>query len=515
MAAVAGAIASRFLKRAEPWRNVVHLITLGIAAVWLGCAFGFAWFQQPHVRMSASWLPTALFWTSAGAGLLFLLVGYFLAVAQRLTVFPSISTFGLYLGSAALVATLSIMSGFEQDLQRKILGANAHIVITTPERPLTAWRDVEKKVRAAVDGKVTPYISSELMVASSSNLSGVLLRGVDPASAADVTDLARNMEQGSLDHLAHPEKIRALGGPPGLWGDDDGKDPDAPKEKDLDKPGTITVGPARRTIERKVLPGILVGRELAKNLRLYLGDDVNVISPQGDIGPTGMMPRSRPFRVAGIFFSGMYEYDTKHIYMSIEAAQKFLSLEDEVTGFEVRIADPDATGPALDRLRAALGPGYEVSDWKELNRSLFSALKIEKVMMFAVLCCIILVTGFSIVANGIMLVRQKRREIAMLKAMGATDGTLMTVFLSMGLRIGLLGVGCGVALGILVCAAIARFGVLESDVYYISRIPVRMNPVEIALVLGASMAIALAAMIYPAYAAARMRPVEGLRYDQA
>ena len=267
---------------------------------------------------------------------------------------------------------------------------------------------------------------------------------------------------------------------------------------------------------RKLLPGVVIGRELAKNLRVYLGDDVNVISPMGDIGPAGPMPRSRAFRVAGIFYSGMYEFDTKYMYMSIAAAQKFLGTDDEITGFELHLPDSDRTGPAASALRSALGPGFEVQDWKELNRNLFSALKVEKVAMFIVLCFIILVAGFSIVANGIMLVREKRREIAILKSMGATDGTVLTAFLYIGLYMGLIGIVAGILTGIGTCLLLGRFGIaLDTDVYYISKLPVEMNPIEIGAVFLASMAIVLAATVYPALVAAGLRPVDGLRYDQS
>src|SRR5439155_6422767 len=166
---------------------------------------------------------------------------------------------------------------------------------------------------------------------------------------------------------------------------------------------------------RKALPGVIIGRELAKTLRLYLGDDVNLVSPLGGIGPSGPIPKSKPFRVAGIFFSGMFEYDSKYAYLAIPAAQKFLGQDDEVTGLELKLKDPERTEPTLNAIRASLGKGYEAQDWKELNRNLFSALKLEKIAMFIVLCFIILVAAFSIIANGIMLVVEKGREIAILK----------------------------------------------------------------------------------------------------
>jgi lipoprotein-releasing system permease protein len=203
--------------------------------------------------------------------------------------------------------------------------------------------------------------------------------------------------------------------------------------------------------------------------------------------------------------------------MSIPAAQKFLAVDDEVTGLEVRVRDPDR----VERVDAAIARAldgtpqrFEVQDWKELNRNLFSALKVEKVAMFVVLCFVILVAGFSIIANGVMLVREKEREIAILKSMGATDRTVLRTFLYLGLFMGAIGITSGVATGIGACVALRSYGLsLDTDVYYIAKLPVQMNPYEIAAVFVAALAIALAATLYPALVAARLRPVEGLRYD--
>jgi lipoprotein-releasing system permease protein len=477
-------------------------------------------------------LESVLRYGFVGALVLAVLVGIFVVLARRFTIFTTISTFGLFLGSAALVIVLSVMSGFEQDLKHKILGANAHVLVTVPEGSFVAYEKPAAAVRQ-VKGveSVTPYLSNEVMISSQSNLAGVVLKGIDPATAEAVTDLSKQMEQGSLDNLVHPEKLLEVAGPRELLDDDEEDDPAPPKSDKGDKGakkktvfapvdshGKVLPAPPPRAA-RKVLPGVIIGRELAKNLRLFLGDDVNIISPMGDIGPTGPIPRSRSFRIAGIFYSGMYEYDSKSIYMTIPAAQKFLVMKDEITGLEVRIADPEhseRTAAAIERALAGEPTKYEVQDWKELNRNLFSALKVEKVAMFVVLCFVILVAGFSIIANGIMLVREKEREIAILKSMGAPDRTVLRTFLFMGLSMGAIGIGVGIAVGILSCVLLARYGIaLDTDVYYIAKLPVQMNPYEIAAVCAAAMGIALAATLYPALVAARLRPVDGLRYDHA
>ena len=510
------------------------------------------------------------------------LVSFFIELIRRLTIFTTISTFGLFLGTAALVTALSVMSGFEQDLKNKILGTHAHMVVTTPDRTFTDYREALAKVEK-VPGVLaaTPYLTSEVMIASPSNLSGVIIKGIDPTTVGRVTELVNNTQQGSLDNLLHPEVLRLLGSgqggptsPPGALGalpaaeakdggttdggsaggkttdgsdiggkitdrrrDDktadkspsDGSAADAgaspaalakaPLEDQFDDKFDEKLDEKRRAernkprAERKILPGVVIGRELAKNLRVFVGDDVSVVSPMGDIGPTGPIPKAKPFRTAAIFFSGMYEYDSKYVYMALPAAQKFLGLSDEVTGLELKLKNPEESGPVMAQVKAALGDaGFEVSDWKELNRSLFSALKLEKIAMFIALCFIIVVAAFSIVSNGIMLVLEKGREVAILKSMGASDGAVQRIFVLLGLYMGLLGTTFGVLTGCGVCWALDHFGLpLDTDVYYITKLPVNVNPGELLAVLFASLMLSLLATLYPARLAAQLRPVDGLR----
>jgi lipoprotein-releasing system permease protein len=433
---------------------------------------------------------------------LFTIVLYLTLLIRRLTIFTSINIAGLFLASAAMVIVLSIMSGFENDLKRKILGNNAHIVVTRPDQPFTDYTRLRDKF-AHVDGVIgaTPYVTNEVMISSQSNLSGVVVKGIDPKTVGQVTDLVKNMDTGGLEYLDEPQKLVGVTGPSSLFDDDD-----KTKDKDDKKPADA------KKIERRVVPGVIIGRELHKNLRAYLGDDVNLVSPFGDIGPSGPIPKSKPFRVAGIFFSGMFEYDTKYVYIALEAAQKFFNMPDEVTGIELKLANPDRTEPVLAELARIAGPGYDVADWKQLNRSLFSALKIEKILMFVLLCFGILVAAFSIIANGTMLVLEKGKEVAILKSMGARDSTVLGAFMVLGLLIGGIGTVTGIAAGVVGCWALSRFGIpLNTDVYYITTLPVQMNPYEIAAVFAAALAIALLATLYPAWMAARLRPVDGLR----
>jgi lipoprotein-releasing system permease protein len=509
-------VALRYLKLGVKRSRKVHTITIILAllfaALWGGSYLLDHARSLPMQEMRLEWggrLQLAKIITLVAL----VLVSAFITLVQRLTIFTTISTYGLFLGTGALVIVLSVMSGFETDLKQKILGTNAHIVVTTPDRSFTGYDELRARI-GRVPGVVgvTPFISNEVMISSQSNLSGVILKGIDPATVGQVTDLAKNIDVGDLQYLSQPDKLRMLGGPPIFRHDEE--EPEPGKGAVHFKPAD----PRDRTPEppppdkRRVVPGVIIGRELAKNLRLYLGDDVNIVSPLGGIGPSGMVPKSKPFRVAGIFFSGMFEYDSKYIYLSIPSAQKFLGQEDEVTGLELKVADADRTEPVVAALQRSLGAGYEVQDWKELNRNLFSALKLEKIAMFIVLCFIILVAAFSIIANGVMLVMEKGREIAILKSMGASDRAVLVVFLLLGLYMGGLGTVAGVAVGVAACVALTRFGLpLDSEVYYITRLPVRMNPYEIVIVVAAALVIALLATLYPAWVAARLRPVEGLR----
>jgi lipoprotein-releasing system permease protein len=271
---------------------------------------------------------------------------------------------------------------------------------------------------------------------------------------------------------------------------------------------------SRRT---QSLPGILVGRELVKQTHMYTGQEVRVVSPLSDPSNPDAngspIPFNRDFRVAGIFFTGMYEYDLKHVYVTLDALQTFLARGDAIDGIEVRVDNPDDSDVFIARFHAAFGPGYRVVDWKELNRSLFSALKLEKIAMFAVLGIVILVASFSIVGDLIMVVVEKAREIALLKTLGASDIGVMQLFAIQGLMIGVIGTALGIATGLAGCWAGKRFGLpLNPDVYYIDRLPIHVEPASVVAAASAGILISIAATLYPALVAARVRPAAGMRH---
>ena len=451
-------------------------------------------------------------WIAGTVGVIAGAVITFLGVLfASFTVFTAISIFGVFLGTAAPILALSVMSGFEVDLKTKIRGAKADVVITTADdQPFLDWR----KVRQAVLGEpgvkgATPYLEAEVMVRAGAAPAGIILRGIDPETARSVLDLGRTLREGSVDDLEHPDRVA----------DDPffhaseieavGQKEDAPPPN----PGKRTAADAMAA--DGVFPSILLGEELsARTLRVFRGSHVDVVCPLCKMGPSGPMPGLKVFRAAGHFYSGMYEYDSKLAYVALSEAQKFLGAPGEVTGIDLRTGNPDAAPAVALAVQAALGDRYEVRSWEDLNKGLFMALRLEKLAMFVVLTFIALVASFSIISTLIMMATQKAREVAILKAMGAGDGAIRRVFVAEGVYIGLLGLAVGVPAGIIGCKLIEKYGLpLPTDVYYISKLPVVMRPSEIIVLAASAMALCCLATVYPALLASRMRPVEGLRYE--
>lgn len=281
---------------------------------------------------------------------------------------------------------------------------------------------------------------------------------------------------------------------------------------DLDVSVTSST-PSRRT---QTLHGVLVGRQLAKQIHLQTGQEVRLISPISDPSnpdATGSpIPYNRDYRVAGEFFTGMYEYDLKYVYVTLESLQSFLDRGDSIDGIEVRVPDPDGTGAVVAALQRELGPNYRVQDWRELNRNLFSALKLEKIAMFMVLGIIILVASFSIVGNLIMVVVEKGRQIALLKTLGSATFDVVVIFILQGMFIGVIGTLLGVTSGLGVCWYLSSHGFpINPDVYYIDKLPVHVDYGSVALIGVAGFVISVAATLYPAFLASRLRPAAGLR----
>jgi lipoprotein-releasing system permease protein len=526
--------------------------------------------------------------------------------------FTTVPVVGVWIGTAALIIVLSVMSGFETDLRQKILGSNAHIQVTAESGDISDWRAVKAKIDK-VPGVLasTPYAMSEVVIAANNNGMPVIIKGIDPATVGSVTkliDSIKNDKQGAmkkLEPIVSDDSELEVPQTPGVGSDGVDPPPDdapvrgepidysQPRQDVLDTPagrgpdagtgrgagsavpepqapqgsaadaGTfggdadylvetkpivdpapsdvlttdeepvdysggddgelpievvdVPFDPAPLSKRTQSLPGILVGQELVKQTHLYVGEEVRLVSPLSDPSnpdATGTpIPFNRDYRVAGIFFTGMYEYDLKFVYVTLDSLTDFLDRGDVVDGIEVRIGNPDEASDYVTRLRTLLGSHFRVQDWRELNRSLFSALEIEKIAMFLVLGIVILVASFSIIGNLIMVVVEKAREIALIKTLGAADSNVMLVFAIQGLLIGVIGTALGVITGLGACWVLKAFGFpLNPDVYYIDQLPVNIDAASVALTALCGVMISMLATFYPAIVAARVRPAAGMRH---
>lgn len=426
-----------------------------------------------------------------------------------LTVISFLSIAGVGVSSFALCAVISIMGGFGADLKAKILDNNAHIRVEAENSGgIDFWRDTLDQVRL-VRGvhAATPVASGEVMASSSTNTAGVLLKGVDTETIGQVVDVPQHVVVGNFEYLDDPVALKNLpeDAPIGIGpgGELFLKGPEPKSTREGEDPNA------------DVYPGAVLGKELAKNLHVYVGDVVTFVSPLGDLGPMGVMPRTRKFRVAGIFDSGMYEYDASHAYVKIEEAQRFLDLGHLVTALEVRVKDVERVEEVTPAVREALErDDLRVRDWKELNRNLFGALQLEKVMTFVILSIAIAVASFCIICTLLLMVTEKSKEIAILKAMGTSDRTILKVFMAEGMFIGGVGTVFGVVTGFIAMQGLKTFGVrLDPEVYYITNLPVTVEPLDYLLVAICAFAITTLATVYPASAASALRPVDGIRYE--
>lgn len=399
------------------------------------------------------------------------------AFISLITVF---STLGVAIGVMVLNIVLSVMTGFEEDLRDRILGFNPHILVTSfggtvKDYPalMEQLQDVPGVVRAV------PFVYGQVMLSTGQSVSGVLVRGVLPYKGA-TAELEEQLEGGSIEQLAERHAVPI----------DEGRS------------GTVE------------LPGIILGKELATQLDVGIGDPITLISPIGTPSAVGLVPHVKRFVVVALFNSGMTEYDTGLVYVGLTDAQRFFRLEDTVTGLEVRVSDMYQADRLANRIGDMLGFPFRVRDWMEMNHNLFSALKLEKTVYFIVLLLIILVAAFNIVATLIMVVMEKRKDIAILKSMGASPAGIGRIFVLKGLIIGLVGTLLGSIGGYAGCIAVSKYPIpLPQGVFYVSTVPVKMYGEYFALVGFASLFICLVATIYPSRQAARLAPVDVIRYE--
>lgn len=385
-----------------------------------------------------------------------------------------ISIGGVSLGVATLIATLAVMTGFSEDLRDKILGANAHVIVQSIRgEGISNYMDASSVIEKTPHViSVAPFIQNEAMLTSSVSTTGSVIRGIDPELEGKVTDISKSLKLGGINSL--------------------------------------NTGATKEDIH---YPGIILGTELSKHLAVSAGDTINIVSPTGKIGPLGMIPKFKKFAVVGIFDSGMYEYDSKLAYISIRDAQDFFDTGNVVSAIAVRVDNIFKAKEIARDIESVLGPSYWARDWMEMNRNLFSALQLEKIVMFIILILIVLVAAFNIIGTLTMIVIEKSREIAILKAMGATRQRVMRIFMIQGVIIGIVGTVIGIPLGHVISLLIENFYTLPADVYYISQIPVRMRGADLLLVAFSAIGISLLSTLYPSWQAAKLDPVEALRYE--
>lgn len=514
---------------------------------------------------------------------------------KTVSVITFIAVSGVALGVAALLAVMSITSGFQVEFRDKVLGVNAHVLVMKYGLDFEEYEDVMARALEMPEvAGAAPFVINEMMLAKGDRIAGVLVKGVDPVAMPTVLDLPSQIVDGSLEglrlpdarpprrpedeegeraegldlddflrrisdgqegdaavHAVQEEAAERAGGPPGEAsgaGEERGGGSAEDEEEIVDELPMVDVptpeqaeaalegtelpsseGPIEDALfedssvavtPTSELPGIVVGRTLAETLGLEVGDRVNVISPLSGLDTSmfraeARTPRSREFRVIGVFSAGFQEYDTRLVYTDLYEAQSFFDHGDSVTGVELRLHDID-TAPAISRrLERVLGGGpYHTLDWQELNHNLFTALEIQKIMLSLVIATIIFVAAFNVIATLIMIVLEKKREIAILKAMGAHDAHVLLVFLLQGLLIGLLGTAIGLALGGGVCFWLEAYQFpLDPHVYLIDHVPIRTSAIEFVTTVAIALVICLVATLVPSWWAARLLPADGVRYE--
>ncbi len=386
------------------------------------------------------------------------------------------SMLGIALGVTALITVLSVMNGFEKELRDRILGMASHATVTTYTGKLPDWQGMQQ---ALADNEriiaMAPYVRGESMLSLGKQVSGALLRGVLPSMEGDVSDVVSHINGGDLGLL------------------EEGK------------------------------YNIILGSELAIALGAGIGDSITVVAPQVTIGPTGIMPRLRRFTVAGIFEVGMYEYDRGVALVHIKDAAKLFRFDDNVTGLRLRLDDIFDAPQIARALSAELPLDYRVEDWTRQHANFFRAVKTEKRVMFIILTLIVAVAAFNIVSTLVMVVTDKRADIAILRTLGSSPGSIMTIFIIQGIVIGAMGTALGVAGGVglalnvetIVPAIESVFNVefLAADVYYISDVPSELHWNDVWIMASVSLGLSLLATLYPAWRAARTQPAEALRYE--
>ena len=386
-----------------------------------------------------------------------------------------ISVAGIMIGVMALIVVISVMSGFDRTLEKRVIGIESQIIVLNYNGFVNNYKKAVKKISRIKGVKnVSPFIYTDVMISSASTSTGSVLRGVDIRTEEKVTDLKKYLIKGNLSGLNNKKKNE-----------------------------------------------IVLGKVLAQNLGVSVGDRVTVISPEGEIPPFGVMPKTERFVVCGIINSGMYNYDSTLSFISLKNAQAFLGLSaDSVTGLEVKLDNLSSANSFAKKITDKLNgnktsSSYYALSWEELNKNLFSAIKLEKLTMFVILSLIVLVAAFNIISTLIMVVMEKRKDIAILKSIGASSKDIMIIFIAQGVIIGAIGTGLGLLSGFLICYLEKTYHIisLPSSVYYITTLPVRMTAGEFIVIGLSALFLSFAATLYPSYKAGKIDPAEGVRHE--
>jgi lipoprotein-releasing system permease protein len=386
-----------------------------------------------------------------------------------------LSLLGITIGVMALIIVMAVMNGFREQLIDKILGLNGHLIIQPMDSKLTDYADVSARI-AKVPGVVAavPLVEGQALASGPSTSSGVLVRGIRDADLPHVRGIAKNVKLGSLDHFADAH-------------------------------------------------GVAIGTRLAESLGLTIGGNLTLVSPRGNVTPLGVTPRIKSYPVVAIFEIGMSEYDSTFVFLPFEEAQIYFNLEDEASAIEIYLANADMVAVLRPQIEQAAKRQIMTSDWQERNVTFFSALEVERNVMFFILLLIVIVAALNIISGLTMLVRDKGHDIAILRTMGATRGAILRVFFIAGASIGTIGTLLGFVFGVIIClniesirqfiSRITDTQIFSPELYFLSQLPARMDVRETAMVIVMSLALSFLATIFPAWRAARLDPVEALRYE--
>jgi lipoprotein-releasing system permease protein len=392
-----------------------------------------------------------------------------------ISVIAAISFIGIMLGVATLIIVMAVMNGFRHELFQKILGVNGHILVHKIQAPFEDYDAAAARLRA-VPGVVAamPLIEGQAMISSQTQTLGAVVRGISEASIKQLRLVAGNVRFGSLDGFDAQE-------------------------------------------------GIAIGIRLGNALNVGLGDSVSLVAPKGASTPFGTTPRIKRYRIVAMFELGMSEYDKTMVFMPLAESQKYFSRGAEVDVLEVLVQSPDHVDSAMGPLKAAAGPTLHLSDWRQRNATFFNVLEVERNVMFIILSLIVLVAALNIISGIMMLVKEKARDIAILRTMGATKGAIMRVFLITGASIGIVGTLAGLILGIVFCwnieairqllQSVLGAKLMDPQVYYLTRLPARIDPWETFWIVMMALALSVLATMYPSWRASRLDPVEALRYE--